>query len=93
MKYIICSNLEIRNYDSLFLVILKNEDNKVFSISESSKYVLDELRIPKTENELLDKILKLYDVERLTAKKDLNKLLDKMLKIKIIKICKGDASA
>ena len=58
--------------------------NGLITVNEMGKFIWENIEVAKDEDELLEKILDEYDVERDVAKKDLDEFLQKLKDIDVL---------
>lgn len=57
----------------------------VVALSASAAFLLNSLNEPHTANELIEILLKEYDVDRETAEKDIKEIVPKLIELGLIK--------
>ena len=57
----------------------------VVALSASAAFLLYSLNEPHTSNELIDILLKEYDINRETAEKEIKEIIPKLMELKLIK--------
>ena len=71
-----------------YMAIPVGEYSKDFSgivvLSEAAAFLLNHMKSPKSEEELVDILLEEYDVERSIALKDIRRLIDSLFELGLI---------
>lgn len=85
MKYISNNNFEILNYKNVYILIKDNE-NDIYTISETGKVILNELKSSKNIGQLTELLQKNHKIDNAKVQLDIKEFLLEMKNNGCIKV-------